>query len=340
MKKRGLRILALFDLGEPTALDQDFTEALQTEAWKTEADVLRALRSLGHEVEYQAIHDDTDLLRRKLQGFPADIIFNLVEEFRNNRSFDQNVASFLELNGMPFTGCGSTGLTLCRNKGISKKILGYHRIRVPQFAMIARGRRPVRPRWLPFPILVKPLKEEASTGISQASFVEDDEAFRERVEFVHDKLGQDVIAEEYIEGRELYASMLGNHRVDVFPLRELLFREVPPDEPRIATYTAKWNEAYRQRWGIENRFAEDIAPELLRDIQRTCRRIYHLLAIDGYARLDLRLTSQNEIVFIEANPNPFLAEGEDYALSAERAGLSYARLIDRIVRLGMATVRG
>ena len=340
MKKRGLRVLALFDLGEPAALDQDFSEALQTEGWRTEADVLKALRSLGHEVEYQAIHDDTDLLRQKLQAFPADIIFNLVEEFRNNRSFDQNVASFLELSDVPFTGCGSTGLTLCRNKGISKKILGYHRIRVPQFAMIPRGRRPVRPKWLPFPILVKPLKEEASTGISQASFVESDDAFRERVEFVHDKLEQDVIAEEYIEGRELYASMLGNNRVDVLPLRELLFREVPPDEPRIATYTAKWNDAYRKRWGIENRFAEELAPEVLRDIQRTCRRIYHLLAIDGYARLDLRLTAQNEIVFIEANPNPFLAEGEDFALSAEKAGLSYARLIERIVRLGLAAVRG
>jgi D-alanine-D-alanine ligase len=340
MKKRGLRVLALFDLGEPAALDQDFSEALLTEGWKTEAHVLKALRSLGHEVEYQAIHDDTDLLRQKLQSFPADIIFNLVEEFRNNRSFDQNVASFLELTGVPFTGCGSTGLTLCRNKGISKKILGYHRIRVPQFAMIPRGRRPVRPKWLPFPILVKPLKEEASTGISQASFVESDEAFRERVEFVHDKLGQDVIAEEYIEGRELYASMLGNNRADVFPLRELLFREVPPDEPRIATYTAKWNDAYRKRWGIENQFAENLPADLLRDIQRTCRRIYHLLAIDGYARLDLRLTAQNEVVFIEANPNPFLAEGEDFALSAEKGGLSYARLIDRIVRLGLAAVRG
>lgn len=333
-------MLALFDLGEPAALDQDFSEPLKTEGWKTEADVLRALRALGHEVQYQAIHDDTDLLRQKLQQFPADIIFNLVEEFRNNRAFDQNVASFLELTGVPFTGCGSTGLTLCRNKGISKKILGYHRIRVPQFVMIARGRRPARPKWLSFPILVKPLKEEASTGISQASFVETDDAFRERVEFVHDKLQQDVIAEEYIEGRELYASMLGNHRLDVFPLRELLFREVPPDEPRIATYTAKWNDAYRERWGIESRFAEDLSPELLRAIHRTCRRIYHLLAIDGYARLDLRLTAANEIVFIEANPNPFLAEGEDFALSAEKSGMAYPALIDRIVRLGMTAVRG
>jgi D-alanine-D-alanine ligase len=339
MKKTAMRVLALFDLGEPATLDQDFSEALTTEGWKTEADVLRALRTLGHEVEYQAIHDDTDLLRQKLLSFPADLIFNLVEEFRNNRSFDQNVVSFLELSGVPFTGCGSTGLTLCRNKGISKKILGYHRIRVPQFAMIPRGRRPVRPKWLAFPILVKPLKEEASTGISQASFVESDEAFRERVEYVHDKLGQDVIAEEYIEGRELYASMLGNTRVDVFPLRELLFREVPPDEPRIATYKAKWDLAYRERWGIENKFLEGLEPDVLRHIDHTCRRIYHLLAIDGYARLDLRLTAENEVVFIEANPNPYLARGEDFAESAAAAGIGYNELIARILALGLKAVR-
>jgi D-alanine-D-alanine ligase len=321
--KRGLRVLALFDLGEPIALEQDLSADLKSEAWKTEADVLGALRRLGCEVEYLAIHDDLEFVRRKLEIFPADLIFNLVEEFRNNRALDQNIVSYLELNGVPFTGCGSTGLTLCRHKGISKKILGYHRIRVPQFAVLPRGGRSTRPRWLPFPILIKPLKEEASTGIAQASFVENDDDFRERVTYVHEKLEQDVIAEEYIAGREFYVSILGNHRLEVLPLRELVFREVPPDEPRIATYKAKWDDAYRKRWGIDTHFAERLEPAVLRDIERTCRRIYHLLAIDGYARLDLRVTPENEVVFIEANPNPFLAQGEDFALSAEKGGLDY-----------------
>ncbi|HEX9781423.1 MAG TPA: hypothetical protein VGA56_01675 [Opitutaceae bacterium] len=336
---RGLKVLALFDLGQPTGLEQDFSEELETEAWKTEAHVLSALRKLGCDVEYLAIHDNTDLLRQKLETFPADVIFNLVEEFRNKRALDQAVVSFLELAGVPYTGCGSTGLTLCRHKGISKKILGYHRIRVPQFAVLARGRRIARPRWLPFPILVKPLKEEASTGIAQASFVENDDEFRDRVGFVHDKLGHDVIAEEYIAGRELYVSVVGNQRLEVFPIREMLFKEVPPDEPRFATYKAKWDDAYRKRWGIENQFAGALAPEVKRSIERTCRRIYHLLAMDGYGRIDLRLTPENEIVFIEANPNPFLAEDEDFALSAAAAGVDYATLIGRIVQLGMRAVR-
>jgi D-alanine-D-alanine ligase len=338
--KRGLRTLALFDLGEPIAFEQDLAAELQTDAWKTEADVLAALRQLGCEVQTLAIHDDPDYIRRKLGDFPADIVFNLVEEFRNNRAFDQNIVSYLELAGVPFTGCGATGLTLCRHKGISKKILGYHRIRVPQFVVLPRGRRPVRPRTLPFPILVKPLKEEASTGIAQASFVETDADFTERVTFVHENLGHDVIAEEYIGGRELYVGMLGNRRLEVLPVRELLFRDVPPDEPRIATYKAKWDEAYRARWGIGTQFAENLEPAVLRTIERTCRRIYHLLAIEGYARLDLRLTPANEVVFIEANPNPFLARGEDFALAAEKGGRSYDALIAEIIRLGLTATRG
>jgi D-alanine-D-alanine ligase len=301
--------------------------------------VLEALAQLGATTEHLAIFDNLDLLNQKLQQFTPDVIFNLADQFRNNRAFDQNIVSFLEMHGLPFTGCGATGLTLCKHKAISKKILSYHRIHVPEFAVIARGRRGVRPRRLQFPILVKPLKEEASYGIAQASFVETDEQFRERVQFIHEKYGNDVIAEEYIAGRELYVSILGNHRLQVFPIRELVFREVPPDKPRIATYKAKWDDEYRKRWGLQNQFAEGLDPGLTRRLVDTCKRIYRLLTIDGYARLDLRLTPANEIYFIEANPNPILAADEDFAQSALQAGLAYPRLIEQIIRLGMNAVR-
>ena len=217
--------------------------------------VLAALGELGHTAEHLAIFDDLDLLRQKLESFAPDVIFNLADQFKNNRAFDQNIVSLLEMQGVPFTGCGSTGLVLCKHKGISKKILGYHRIHVPDFVVIPRGKRIARPKRPKFPILVKPLKEEASYGISQASFVESDEQFNERVAFIHEKHDNDVIAEEYIEGREFYVSMMGNQRLTVFPIRELVFREVPPDEPKIATYRAKWDEEYRKRWGLENQFA-------------------------------------------------------------------------------------
>ena len=337
--KKNMKILALFDAIRPTTLDQDLSEELKTEDWKTEANVLEALQQLGWATEHLAIFDDTDLIRQKFQSFQPDLIFNLADQFKNNRAFDQNIVSILELHGVPFTGCGSTGLTLCKHKGISKKILGYHRIRVPDFTVIPRGKRVIRPKRLPFPILVKPLKEEASLGIAQASFVESDDQFKERVAFIHEKYDHDVIAEEYIEGRELYVSVLGNHRLQVFPLRELVFKEVPPDEPKIATYKAKWDEEYRKRWGIQNEFARDLDPALVRRIEQACKKIYRLLAIDGYGRLDLRLTPENEIVFIEANPNPVLARDEDFAQSALGADLAYPQLIERIAQLGMKAVR-
>src|SRR5882762_5205667 len=333
--KRKLKVLVLFDGTSPTTVDQDFSDELKTKEWKTEADVMKALGAVGHTAEHLAIYDNVDLLRQKLETFAPDVLFNLVEQFRNKSEFDQNIASFLEMQGLPFTGCGSTGLTLCKHKGISKKILSYHRIHTPDFVTIARGKRFARPKRLRFPILVKPLKEEASLGISQASFVESDEQFKERVQFIHEKYDNDAIAEEYVEGRELYVSILGNHRVQVFPIRELVFREVPPDEPKIATYKAKWDEEYRKRWGLKNQFAQNLDPALVREIQQTCKRIYHLLTIDGYARIDLRVTADNRVYFIEANPNPILAPDEDFAQSALKANLPYPQLIDRIIRLGL-----
>ena len=153
-----LKVLALFDAVRPTTLDQDLTPELKTENWKTEAGVLAALNELGYENEHLAIFDDLDLVRQKLQTFSPDVIFNLADQFRNNRSFDQHIVSFLAMYGIPFTGCGSTGLTLCKHKGISKKILSYHRIYTPDFVIIPRGKRAARPKRLKFPILIKPLK--------------------------------------------------------------------------------------------------------------------------------------------------------------------------------------
>ena len=339
MKKK-LKVLALFDAIRPTTLDQDLSKEMKTEDWKTEANVLTALETLGHTTEHLAIFDNLDLLRQKMESFAPDVIFNLADQFKNNRGFDQNIVSLLEMQGVPFTGCSATGLTLCKHKGISKKILSYHRIHVPNFVVIPRNQRISRPRQLKFPILIKPVKEEASYGISQASFVENDEQFRERIAFIHESHDADAIAEEYIEGRELYVGLMGNLRLTVFPIRELVFREVPPDEPKIATYRAKWDEEYRKRWGLRNRFAQGLEPALISRIEETCKRIYRLLTIDGYARIDLRLTAANEIYFIEANPNPILAADEDFAQAAGKGGLPYPQLIERIMRQGMQTVRG
>ena len=339
MRKK-LKVLALFDAVRPTTLNQDLGPELKTADWKTEAGVLAALKELGYPTEHLAIFDDLDLLRQKLESFAPDVIFNLADQFKNNRGFDQHIVSLLEMQGVPFTGCGATGLVLCKHKGISKKILGHHGIATPNFVVIPRGQRIGGPRQLKFPILVKPVKDEASYGISRASFVQNEEQFRERIAFIHEKHNSDAIAEEYIEGRELYVSIMDNTRLTVFPIRELVFREVPPNEPKIATYKAKWDEEYRKRWGLDGQFAEDLDPALVKEIEQMCKDIYRLLTIDGYARIDLRLTADNKIYFIEANPNPHLAADEDFAQSAQKAGLKYPQLINAIIRLGMSMARG
>ena len=338
--KRKLKVLALFDAVRPTKIDQDLSAEMKTEDWKTEKDVFAALGELGHTAEHLAIFDDLDFVRQKLTSFEPDVLFNLADQFKNNRGFDQNIVSLLEMQGVPFTGCGATGLVLCKHKGISKKILGYHHILVPNFVVIPRGQRIARLKRPKFPLLVKPVKEEASYGISQASFVTSDEQFKDRVAFLHDSHDCDVIAEEYIEGRELYCSIMGNAKLTMLPIRELVFREVPPNEPRIATYRAKWDEEYRKRWGLDNVFPEDLPPALVAEVEDVCKRIYRLLTIEGYARIDLRLTSDNKLYFIEANPNPILAEDEDFAQAAAKAGVKYPQLIDRIIGIGMRTVRG
>ncbi len=337
--RRKDKILLIFDVPPPATLERTFEEELKKPDWTTEADVIEAIRELGYPLEVLGVYDDTALIKQKIDLCRPDLVFNLVERFKDHAEYDQNVAAFLELLDLPFTGCRSVGLALCKNKGISKVILRHHRIRVPEFAIFNVGQKVRRPKRLPLPSFVKPLKEEGSYGISQASFVENDQQFCERVAFIHERFRQPAIAEEYIAGRELYVSVIGNHRLQVFPVREIVFKQVPTDEPKIASYKAKWDEEYRKRWGIENRAATDLDEPTVRRIQRIAKRIYRSLGINGYARLDMRLAPDGELVFLEANPNPILAYDEDFAESAFAAGLEFHELIDRIIRLGKTLER-
>ena len=128
-----------------------------------------------------------------------------------------------------------------------------------------------------------------------------------------------MIAEEYIEGRELYVGLMGNLRLKVFRSASWFSGRFRRTNRRLRLIGAKWDEEYRKRWGLQNKFAVGLEPALVARIEETCKRIYRLLTIDGYARLDLRLTPNNEIYFIEANPNPILAEDEDFAQAAGKS---------------------
>ncbi len=332
MKK--LKVLAL--VHDHLVPPEDTTGIDVTEAeWKMEFDVTETLKEIGHEVRVLGIGDDMAGIRPAAGFFEPHIVFNLMEAFAGVTTFDQNVVSYLELLRLPYTGCNPRGLILARDKALSKKLLAYHRIPVPNFAVVRRGRKPVLPKKLGFPLIVKSLFFEASTGISQASVVENHEQLARRVQFIHESLGTAAIVEQFIDGRELYVGVVGNERLDVLPVWEMSFASMPDNRWRIATERVKWSTQYQKKHGIMTDRAKVDGP-LAEKIQRIARRTYRALDLNGYARIDLRMDHEERVYVIEANPNPNLAYGEDFAESAEVAGMSYERLLEKIMTLGLA----
>ncbi len=330
-----LRILALVHrhLVPPEEVSEG-TDIL-SEPWRTEYDVISTLRGLGHDVRALGVHDDLGDIRRASEEWKPQIAFNLLEGFDDVTIFDQNVVSHLELLKLPYTGCNPRGLLLARDKALSKKLLAYHRIPVPEFEVFRIGRPIRRPKRLSFPLMVKSLTQEASIGISQASVVDTDEKLKERVGFIHSSIGTAAIVERYVEGRELYVGILGNQTLHALPVWELFFTNMPHDARRIATDRVKWSVKYQKKYGIESGVARDLPEDVGERIQHLCRRAYRALELSGFARIDLRLEANGSVWVIEANPNPQIAKGEDFAASADKAGIGYESLLQRIVNLGL-----
>jgi D-alanine-D-alanine ligase len=234
-----------------------------------------------------------------------------------------------------YSGCNPRGLTLSHDKALTKKILSYHRIAVPSCAVFPMGKKVVRPRQLKFPLFVKSITEDASSGIARGSLVHDDEKLEERVKFIHDQTASHAMAEQYIEGREIYVSVMGNRKLQTYPPWELIMKNLPEGAPNIATSKVKWDKNYQKKVGLITK-AADLSPELQRTLQHISKRIYRLLSLSGYARLDYRMTNSGHFYLLEANPNPQIALNEDFADSVAHAGISYDQLLQKIITLGLS----
>lgn len=329
-----LRVLALMhpQLVPPDSLEGQSEKDVNS--WKTEYDVVQTLRALGHEVRALGVQYELFPLRDAVEQWQPHIVFNLLEEFHGEVLFDQNVVSYLELLKVPYTGCNPRGMIISRGKALSKKLLAYHRIRVPDFHVFPVGRKVRRPGWLRFPLIVKSLIEHASVGIAQASVVDSDDKLAERVRFVHERIGTDAIAEQFIEGREIYVSVMGNERLAAFPAWELVARNLPENAPLIATAKVKHDIEYQQRHGIDIG-AADLTPEQAARLAHISKRIYKTLELSGYARIDFRLDAGGLFYFLEANPNPEIAQREEFASAARAAGIEYPELLQRFINLGL-----
>ena len=305
--------------------------------WRTEYDVLKALRNrpLRHHVEVVGVDDDLSVVQQANEVFKPHIAFNLLEAFHEVGSYDQNMVSYLELLRLPYAGCNPRGMILARDKALSKQLLHSHGVAVPAFTVVGRGRKARLPKHMGFPVIVKSKTQEASLGISQASVVTSEARMAERVQFVHDSIGTEAIVEEFIEGRELYCGVLGNDRLEVLPPFEMFFENMPQGQHRIATERVKWSLAYQKKMKIMNGLADPMPEATENRIRRISGRVFKILQINGFARVDLRLTPDGRIYVLEANPNPQIARQEDFARSAECVGYSYPRLLQRILNLGL-----
>ncbi len=330
MKK--YRVLALVHKDLVPKEDVPVTEV--NPEWRMEWDVVTTLRKRGHELRVIGVHDDLTPIRQTIEDFKPTIVFNMMDAFADIGVFDQNVVSYLELLRMPYTGCNPRGLTLSRDKALSRKLLAYHRIPAPDFSVVPLNRKPVLSKKLKYPMIVKSLTYESSIGISQASVVANEEQLVKRVKYIHDTILTAAIVEQFIDGRELYVGVLGNHRLRVFPVWEMSFAKMPDTNWHIATERVKWSVKYQKRHGIDTAEAQlpnGLAPK----IQHLARRTYRALDLSGYARIDFRMDASGKAYVIEANANPQLAQEEDFAQSAKRAQMSYSRLLERIMALGL-----
>jgi D-alanine-D-alanine ligase len=333
--KRKLRVIVLVreDLIPPGSLDG--VENKDKEEWRTEYDVVSALRRMGHEVWPVGVRDELGVIREAIEEHKPHVAFNLLEEFAGYPLFDQHVVSYLELKKQKYTGCNPLGLTLTHDKALTKKILAYHRVHVPRFAFFPVNRKVQRPGRLSFPLFVKSVSDEGSVGIAQASIVRDDEKLKERVEFIHRQNGTAAIAEEYIEGREIYVGVIGNRNLHAYTPWELVMPNLPEGAPNLATGKVKWDVEYQKRIGLVTRPAK-LEPQAGREFERLSKRIYKILGLTGYARIDYRLREDGRMYVLEVNPNPQIARDEDFADSAEHRGIKYEALLQKIMTLGIS----
>jgi D-alanine-D-alanine ligase len=297
-------------------------------------EIFQALTKLGYEPTYM-------VLDGRIQSLAAvgrtngDLIFNLTESYAGDDTKDMNIAAYLDLLGCEYTGAGPHALYLAQDKALAKKIFAFHGIRTPYFATSYRGKLD-HSHDISFPLIVKPTSEDGSIGIDASSVVGSVKELMEKIHYIHEEFDAPALIEEYIEGREIYAAILGNENPEALPMVELDLSKLPEGTPRIAGKEVKWEtetEAYKV---TKSAPVEDLDEEMTKKLSDTAIAAYQALKLRDYGRIDMRLTEKGDVYVIEANPNPWLSTGAEFVMAARKAGKTYNQLVGEIVDLARA----
>jgi D-alanine-D-alanine ligase len=294
-------------------------------------EIFDALVRLGHEPVYQVV-DGRDQSLINLARGDADLYFNLTESYNGDDTMDMNLAAYLDLLGKAYTGAGPHALYLAQDKALAKKIFAFHGIRTPFFATSYKGKLD-HSHDIAFPLIVKPTSEDGSIGIDAGSVVGSVKELMERIHYIHEEFDPPALIEEYIEGRELYAAVIGNDNPEVLPMIELDLSKLPEGTPKIAGKEVKWEKDTEHYRVTKSAVAENLDEDVVRRLEETALSVYQALKLRDYGRIDMRLTKEGEVYVIEANPNPWLSTGAEFHMAAKKSGRTYPQLIGEIVDL-------
>jgi D-alanine-D-alanine ligase len=300
-------------------------------------EIFEALEKLGHEPFYQVL-DGTKQSLFSLSRCGANLVFNLTESYAGDDTMDMNIAAYMDLIGMPYTGTGPRGLFLGQEKSVAKKLFQFHGVRTPFFATSYKGMLD-HSHDISFPLIVKPSSEDGSIGIDGDSVVDSIKELMERIHYIHEEFDSPALIEEFIDGREIYAAVLGNSNPEVLPLIELDLSKLPKGTPRVACQDVKFDretEAYKL---TKSALAEDLDEEITEKVTETARLAFGALKFRDYGRIDMRVNKKKEVYVIEANPNPWLASSQEFAMAARKSGRSYTQLIGEIVEMAWSRAK-
>jgi D-alanine-D-alanine ligase len=296
--------------------------------------VQKALRFLGYPIQTLEARKKVPALLEEILAAKADLIFNLCEEFFGQTRLEMNIAALIELLDLPYTGSSSLVLGLSQDKGKTKAILSHHHIPTPPYRVWEPGKEDLL-TGLSFPLIVKPLCEDASLGIDNNAFIQDQKALSEQAQKIYQDYGQPVLIEEFIAGRELNISILGNEAPQILPISEIDFSSMPPGLPKICGYAAKWDEESKEFFHTVPKCPAVLSPEIEKEVLHVSLQTYRVMECSDYARVDIRLSSDGIPYVLEVNANPDISPDAGITRSAKAAGLSYPELIGRIVELAM-----
>lgn len=336
-----LKVAVLYDLWEEDASTEASTDkpkrnspGKKKKEKEDREEIFEALEKLGHEPFYHVLDGRTPSLHA-LAKCGADLVFNLSESYAGDDTKDMNIAAYLDLLGLPYTGSGPHACFLAQDKAIAKKMFAFSGIKTPYFATAYRGRIG-HAHDVSFPLIVKPLSEDGSIGIDAGAVVGSVKELMERVEYIQEEFDSPALIEEYIEGREIYSAILGSYeQAFTLPLVELDLSRLPKDIPKIASYDVKFEkntEAYRL---TKSSVAEDLDEKTATRLSETALAAYRAVKLRDYGRIDMRLTPKGDVYVIEANPNPWLSSRQEFAMAAKASGRTYTQLIGEIVDMAV-----